>query len=160
MWLCMIFIVLQIFTATLSSWLTLNQLRPRLPSSFENVGYQGGSFIRDPIIQQYNCSGKNLRPLNSYEAFKNALSDGSVNAVFDELPYIDLFLAKYGSDEYMKFGPINQESGIAFVSLLSSFFLTSYLTYIAREILFIFFNFVTSSGRAILLNLLNLACPV
>nr|XP_043629785.1 glutamate receptor 2.8-like [Erigeron canadensis] len=99
--------------ATLSSWLTLDQLRPKLPSSFENVGYQGGSFIKDLIIEQYNCSGHNLRSLNSYEDFKNALSDGSVNAVFDELPYIDLFLSKYGSD-YMKHGPINQESGIAF----------------------------------------------
>lgn len=92
----MIFIVLQIFTATLSSWLTLNQLRPRLPSSFENVGYQGGSFIRVLIIQQYNCSGKNLRPLNSYEAFKNALSDGSVNAVFDEPPISICFLPNMG----------------------------------------------------------------
>lgn len=65
--------------------------------------------------------------LNSIEEFKNALSNGSVNANFDELPYIELFLAKYGS-EYMKFGPIKQESGIAFVSLLSSRFLTTYRT--------------------------------
>ncbi|GJV61880.1 extracellular solute-binding protein 3 [Tanacetum coccineum] len=80
MWLCMIFIVVQIFTATLSSWLTLDQLSPRLPTSYENVGYQGGSFIKDLIIQRYNCSGEKTH---------------------------------YGS-EYMKFGPINQESGIAF----------------------------------------------
>ncbi|GJZ55384.1 hypothetical protein Tco_0610577 [Tanacetum coccineum] len=51
--------------------------------------------------------------LNGYEDFKNALSDGSVNAVFDLIAYIDIFLSKYGS-EYMKFGPITQEPGIAF----------------------------------------------
>lgn len=113
MWLCMIFIVLQIFTATLSSWLTLDQLRPKLPTSFENVGYQGGSYIKDLLMQRYNCSGKKLMVLNSYEDFRNALSNGSVNAIFDELPHIELFLTKYGS-EYMKFGPIHQEPGIAF----------------------------------------------
>ncbi|GKC75796.1 hypothetical protein Tco_1126570, partial [Tanacetum coccineum] len=86
MWLCMIFIVVQIFTATLSSWLTLDQLSPRLPTSYENVGYQGGSFIKDLIIQRYNCSGEKTH---------------------------------YGS-EYMKFGPINQESGIAFAFAIGS----------------------------------------
>nr|XP_043627700.1 glutamate receptor 2.8-like [Erigeron canadensis] len=110
-WLCMIFIVVQIFTATLSSWLTLDQLRPKLPSSFQNVGYQGGSFIKQHIIEQYQCK---VQSLSGYEDYKNALSDGSVNAVFDELPYIDLFLSKYGSDDYMKHGPIILESGIAF----------------------------------------------
>ncbi|KAJ0752242.1 putative solute-binding protein family 3/ domain of MltF [Helianthus annuus] len=113
MWLSMIFIIVQIFTATLSAWLTLDQMRPRVPSSFENVGYQNGSFLKEFIIQKYNCSGTNLLPLNTDEDYKNALSSGSISAVFDELPYIELFLAKYGSN-YMKFGPINQESGIAF----------------------------------------------
>nr|XP_043629784.1 glutamate receptor 2.8-like [Erigeron canadensis] len=113
MWLCMIFIVVQIFTATLSAWLTLDQLHPKLPPSFQNVGYQKGSFIKEFIIEEYHCSRCNLRTLNSYEEFQNALSNGSVDAVFDVLPYIDLFLSKYGSD-YMKHGPINQESGIAF----------------------------------------------
>nr|GEW15777.1 extracellular solute-binding protein, family 3 [Tanacetum cinerariifolium] len=103
----------QIFTATLSSWLTLDQLSPRLPSSFEKAGYQSGSFIKDLIMEQYNCSGNNLMALHGYEDFKNALSDGSVNAVFDLVAYIDIFLSKYGS-EYMKFGPITQEPGIAF----------------------------------------------
>ncbi|KVI01356.1 Extracellular solute-binding protein, family 3 [Cynara cardunculus var. scolymus] len=112
MWLSMIFIVVQIFTATLSSWLTLDQLRPKLPSNYDHVGYQNGSFLKEFIKQENNGFGKPI-PLKTVEDFKNALSNGSVNAVIDELPYIELFLAKYGSD-YMKFGPINRESGIAF----------------------------------------------
>ncbi|KAI3725111.1 hypothetical protein L1987_64886 [Smallanthus sonchifolius] len=115
-WLSMIFIIVQIFTATLSSWLTLDQMRPRLPSTFEHVGYQYGSYLNDFITKKYNSSGRNLVPLKSIEEYKNALSNGSVTAVFDELPYIELFLAKYGSS-YTKFGPIKQESGLAFVSL-------------------------------------------
>ncbi|KAJ0710348.1 putative solute-binding protein family 3/ domain of MltF [Helianthus annuus] len=113
MWLSMIFIIVQIFTATLSAWLTLDQMRPKLPSSYENVGYQDGSFLKDFITQKYNCSDTKLVPLKTIEEYERALSTHRVNAIFHELPYIELFLAKYGSD-YMKFGPINQESGIAF----------------------------------------------
>ncbi|KAJ0599351.1 putative solute-binding protein family 3/ domain of MltF [Helianthus annuus] len=119
MWLCMIFIVLQIFTATLSSWLTLDQLRPRVPSDHEKIGYQGGSFIKDLIIQKYKCSGKHLQALNSYREFKNALDNGSVDGIVDHLYYIDLFLAKYPS-EYTKVGPIHQEAGIAFALPIGS----------------------------------------
>ncbi|KAI3725116.1 hypothetical protein L1987_64892 [Smallanthus sonchifolius] len=131
-WLSMIFIIVQIFTATLSSWLTLDQMRPRLPLSFENVGYQYGSYLNDYITQKYNCSGNNLVPLKSIEEFKDALSSGSVNAVFDELPYVELFLAKYGSS-YMKFGPINQESGLAFVRILTIAAIISSEISIGRE---------------------------
>ena len=136
MWLSMIFIVVQIFTATLSSWLTLNQLRPKLPSNYDNVGYQEGSFLKEFILQDNNCFG-NPVPLKTVEEFKNALSNGKVNVIVDELPYIELFLAKYGSD-YMKFGPINRESGIAFVSLSS---LSSYLVYVLYISFFIFPSF-------------------
>ncbi|KAI3754583.1 hypothetical protein L1987_54370 [Smallanthus sonchifolius] len=118
MWLCMIFIVVQIFTATLASWLTLGQLLPKLPLDYEHVGYKNDSFIKDLKMQQHKCSGKYLLALNSYEEFKNALSDGRVNAVIAQLPYIDIFLAKYGSG-YTKVGPIHQGAGIAFVSLFS-----------------------------------------
>ncbi|KAD4179868.1 hypothetical protein E3N88_28459 [Mikania micrantha] len=119
MWLCMTFILFQIYTATLSSWLTINQLLPKLPTNYENVGYQTGSFIKQLIIQNYKSSGKKLLPLNSYEEFKNALDDGSVNVVVDHLPYIDLFLAKYKSG-YTKVGPIRQEAGIAFALPIGS----------------------------------------
>ncbi|KAD4179878.1 hypothetical protein E3N88_28469 [Mikania micrantha] len=118
MWLCMIFLLLQIYTATLSSWLTLNQLSPRLPTNWETVGYPTGSFIKDQMIQKHNCSEKNLVPLNGYEEFKNALDNGSVNVVIEQLPYINLFLDKYKFG-YTKVGPIQQEVGIAFVSLFT-----------------------------------------
>ncbi|GJR85135.1 hypothetical protein Tco_0209146 [Tanacetum coccineum] len=113
MWLSMLFMVLQIFTATLSSWLTLDQLRPPL-SKLEHVGYPGGSFVRELIIDKYNISATSLYALYTDEDFKNALSNGTVDVIFDELPYIDLFISKYGP-EYMKFGPINQAPGIAFM---------------------------------------------
>ncbi|GKC62131.1 extracellular solute-binding protein 3 [Tanacetum coccineum] len=118
MWLSMLFMVLQIFTATLSSWLTLDQLRPPL-SKLEHVGYPGGSFVRELIIDKYNISATSLYALYTDEDYKNALSNGTVDVIFDELPYIDLFISKYGP-EYIKFGPINQAPGIAFPFPLGS----------------------------------------
>ncbi|GJR85134.1 extracellular solute-binding protein 3 [Tanacetum coccineum] len=90
MWLSMVFIVLQIFTATLSSWLTLDQLRPPL-STLENVGYQNGSFIKDFIIHRYNSSGMRITPLNSVEEYKNALFSGGVDAFPNESPILQPF---------------------------------------------------------------------
>ncbi|KAI3754588.1 hypothetical protein L1987_54375 [Smallanthus sonchifolius] len=72
-----------------------------------------------PISTFFFHEGKSLLPLNSYEEFRNALSDGSVKAVIAQLPYIDIFLAKYGS-KCMKVGPIHQEAGIAFALPIGS----------------------------------------
>ncbi|PWA61435.1 Extracellular solute-binding protein, family 3 [Artemisia annua] len=109
MWLSVLFMVLQIFTATLSSWLTLDQLRPPL-STLEHVGFPNGSFLRNFIINKYNISAASLLPVNNAEDFKNVLSNGTVDVIFDELPYIPLFLSKYGP-EYTKLGPIIQAPG-------------------------------------------------
>ncbi|PWA48632.1 Extracellular solute-binding protein, family 3 [Artemisia annua] len=118
MWLSVLFMVLQIFTATLSSWLTLHQLRPPL-SKLEHVGYPYGSFVKNFIMDKYNISATSLLPLNNAEDFKNVLSNGTVDVIFDELPYIELFLSKYGS-EYTKLGPIIQAPGFAFAFSLES----------------------------------------
>ncbi|KAL8236891.1 hypothetical protein R6Q59_017972 [Mikania micrantha] len=119
-WLLTIFIVMQIFTACLSSWLTLNQLQPKVPKQLNAVGYQNGSFVVDFV----NDHVKNLTrgepvPLSSMDDYKNALENGTVDAIFDELPYIDIFLAKYGG-HYMKVGPIADEPGLAFAFPLES----------------------------------------
>ncbi|KAL8265165.1 hypothetical protein R6Q59_023295 [Mikania micrantha] len=82
-------------------------------------------FIKDQMIQKHNCSEKNLVPLNGYEEFKNALDNGSVNVVIEQLPYINLFLDKYKFG-YTKVGPIQQEVGIAFALPIGSDLLESF----------------------------------
>ncbi|KAD3066340.1 hypothetical protein E3N88_34219 [Mikania micrantha] len=117
-WLMTIFIVMQIFTACLSSWLTLNQLQPKVPKHLNAVGYQNGSFVVDFV----NDHVKNLTravPLSSMDDYKNAFENGVVDAIFDERPYVDIFLAKYGG-KYMKVGPISDEPGLAFAFPLGS----------------------------------------
>ncbi|KAD3068044.1 hypothetical protein E3N88_35924 [Mikania micrantha] len=115
-WLVTIFIVMQIFTACLSSWLTINQLQPKvLPKEHQVVGYQNGSFIVDFVNDHAQSSGITTNPiaLSSLDDYKNVLDNGTVDAIYDERPYIDIFLAKYG-DSYMKVGPIAAEPGFGF----------------------------------------------
>ncbi|KAJ0921569.1 putative ionotropic glutamate receptor [Helianthus annuus] len=119
-WLTMIFIVTQVFTACLSSWLTVNQLQPQVPKQYQKVGYQDGSFVIDFLsdhIQSFLQVDKPKKlPLSSLDDYKKVLDNRTVDAIFDELPYIEIFLAKYG-DNYMKVGPLASESGLGFVSL-------------------------------------------
>ncbi|KAJ0788499.1 putative ionotropic glutamate receptor [Helianthus annuus] len=116
-WLIMIFIVMQIFTACLSSWLTVNQLQPQVPKQYQEVGYQDGSFVMDFLKGHVQSSlrADKLKglPLSSLDDYKNVLDNRVVDAIIDELPYIEIFLAKHGTN-YMKVGPLAGESGLGF----------------------------------------------
>ncbi|KAK9055210.1 hypothetical protein SSX86_026292 [Deinandra increscens subsp. villosa] len=113
-WLITIFIVMQIFTACLSSWLTVNQLQPKVPKEYQVVGYQKTSFVVDFFNDKEHTWMVN-KPigLTSVEDYKDALDNGTVDAIFDEYPYIDIFLAKYGNN-YVKVGPLADEPGLGF----------------------------------------------
>ncbi|KAK9055211.1 hypothetical protein SSX86_026293 [Deinandra increscens subsp. villosa] len=114
-WLTTLFIVIQIFTACLSSWLTVNQLQPKVPKEYHIVGYQHGSCVEDFAnnYKQNSTTLAELRPLSTTDDYKTVLDTGKVDAIFEELPYIDIFLAKYG-DTYKKVGPLADEPGLAF----------------------------------------------
>ncbi|GKB38971.1 hypothetical protein Tco_0883913, partial [Tanacetum coccineum] len=49
---------------------------------FENAGYQGGSFIKDLIIQRYNCSGE--RPNGAIASSEHSLLRGQSKVVAEE----------------------------------------------------------------------------
>nr|GEZ99031.1 extracellular solute-binding protein, family 3 [Tanacetum cinerariifolium] len=114
-WLSMIYIVIQIFTASLSSWLIVNQLQPKLPYHYHVVGYQNGSVVRDLAADRELGQAviDDLQPLSSMEEYKTDLDKDIVNAIFDEGPFIDIFLATYG-DSYRKVGPLLDEPGLGF----------------------------------------------
>jgi ionotropic glutamate receptor len=60
-----------------------------------------------------------LKAYNTPEEYNEALSRGShnggVEAIFDEIPFIKLFLAKYCS-KYTMVGPTYKTGGFGFVS--------------------------------------------
>jgi len=146
-WLLLALVLMQSYTANLTSILTLDQLRP----SFLNlndirregyyVGYQFGSFVYDVLIDQFKFDPSKLRPYRNIGEYHDALKLGSKNggvaAIFDEVPYLKLYLQEYGSN-YIMAGPEYRNAGFGFVSL-SSLFLSHSSTSLCFSS---FFNFV------------------
>ncbi|WRX32745.1 hypothetical protein QQP08_025232, partial [Theobroma cacao] len=109
------------YTANLSSILTVNQLQPTIPSLRElrkhYIGYQNQSFVKDFLINQLGFKESMLKPYASVDDYQEALCNGSSNegvaAIFDEIPYIKVFLAEY-STGYMMVGPTYRTDGLGF----------------------------------------------
>ncbi|KAJ0090998.1 hypothetical protein Patl1_14363 [Pistacia atlantica] len=102
-WIFVVLILTQSYTTSLASMLTVKQLWPSFDDVQEIrkhgyfVGYQNNSFVKDLLINQLRFSEDKLRPYNTLEEYNVALSKREVAAIFDEIPYIKLFLNKYCS---------------------------------------------------------------
>ncbi|XP_020227776.1 glutamate receptor 2.8 [Cajanus cajan] len=122
-WLLLAFVLMQSYTANLTSILTLDQLRP----SFLNVndlrkegyyvGYQTGSFVYDVLVQKFKFNPSKLKPYSNISEYHHALKlgvqRGGVAAIFDEVPYLKVFLQQYGSN-YILAGPTYRNDGFGF----------------------------------------------
>ncbi|KAK2993095.1 hypothetical protein RJ640_012632 [Escallonia rubra] len=104
--------VRQAYTANLSSIFTVDQLQPIEPRVIQSVGYQQGSFVRDLLANEYD-SNVTLKSYTTIHQYHDALMNKSVDVIYDELPYINLFLHKHGSN-HMKVGPIYKRTGFGF----------------------------------------------
>ncbi|XP_031479083.2 glutamate receptor 2.5-like [Nymphaea colorata] len=123
-WVFVVLILTQSYTASLTSMLTVQQLQPTVTDiqtllrNGESIGYQNGSFVRDMLIDQLNVPKNKLKAYNSPEEYADALTNGSKNggvgAIFDEIPLIKLFLAKY-CDGFAMVGPVYRAEGFGFV---------------------------------------------
>ncbi|KAL9326015.1 hypothetical protein ACSQ67_006660 [Phaseolus vulgaris] len=128
-WLLLALVLMQSYTANLTSILTLDKLRP----SFQNVndlrrggyyvGYQSGSYVYDVLIDQFKFDPSKLRPYSNiaeyYDALKLGSKNGGVAAIFDEVPYLKLYLKEYGSN-YILAGPEYRNAGFGFAFPLNS----------------------------------------
>ncbi|KAA0035129.1 glutamate receptor 2.7-like isoform X1 [Cucumis melo var. makuwa] len=122
-WVFVVLILTQSYTANLSSMLTAQRLRPSFLDANEIrekgyfVGYQNGSFVKSFLITQLQFEETNLKAYGSPDEFKEALNrgikDGGVAAIFDEIPYIKVFLRKYPSG-YRMVGPTYPTGGLGF----------------------------------------------
>ena len=133
-WLFVVLIINSSYTASLTSILTVQQLTSRIEgidsliSSNEKIGVQDGSFAWNYLIEELNIPVSRLVHLRDKEEYAEVLKlgpkDGGVAAIVDELPYMQLFLAKTNC----LFGIVGQEftkSGWGFVSIyLNSLFYT------------------------------------
>ncbi|KAL0453592.1 UNVERIFIED_CONTAM: Glutamate receptor 2.5 [Sesamum latifolium] len=115
-WLFMAFILMQSYTANLSAILTVDQLKFAFSDNYY-IGCQEGSFMKEFLIEQLHISASRLRTYSSADDYHNAMSLGSKNegidAIFDEIPYMKLFLNKYDS-QYKMVGPTYRTGGFGF----------------------------------------------
>ncbi|KAK1428544.1 hypothetical protein QVD17_17380 [Tagetes erecta] len=97
-WLFIVLITVTCYNAALSSMLTVQEIQ--LTRRGIDIGYHAGSFVEGIIVNNSNFKHPSLLPYNSLAEYARALAGGSkkggVVAIMDELPYIKLFIAKYG----------------------------------------------------------------
>ena len=99
-WLFVVLIIQSSYTASLTSFLTVQQLSSpikgidSLITSTAPIGYQVGSFAENYLNEELNIPRSRLKRLYSPEDYADALEKGRVAAVIDERPYVDMFLSK------------------------------------------------------------------
>ncbi|XP_009773887.1 glutamate receptor 2.7-like isoform X2 [Nicotiana sylvestris] len=121
-WFLVVLILTSSYMASLTSTLTVEKLQPELLKSNEYVGYQQGSFVAR-LLAKMNFDEDRLRPYSTPQECVDLLSRGSANggiaAVFDEIPYVKLILAKYCS-KYTIVGPTYKSDGFGFAFPMGS----------------------------------------
>ncbi|KAJ0488448.1 putative ionotropic glutamate receptor [Helianthus annuus] len=125
-WVFVVLVLTSSYTASLTSMLTVQQLRPtytgisEIKRKGESIGYQEGSFVRD-MLKDMGFIDTQLKSYNSFEEYHDALElgsqNGGVSAIMEELPYIRVFVAKY-CNMYTMTGPIHKTAGFGFVSFI------------------------------------------
>ncbi|KAL5730828.1 hypothetical protein ACHQM5_003619 [Ranunculus cassubicifolius] len=121
-WLFLILGLALNYVVTLRSMLTLKRSEAAITDSNdlikngEFVGYRKGTFVVDLLKRNHFVESK-LVPYSSPEECQDLLSKGSENggvaAVFEEMPYADMFLTKFCS-KYIKVGPSYKSDGFGF----------------------------------------------
>lgn len=109
-WLFVVLIINSSYTASLTSILTVQQLSSSIKgidsliTSNVQIGFQVGSFAENYLNEELSIAKTRLVALGSPEEYADALKNGTVAAVVDERPYVDLFLS-----EHCEFSIIGQE---------------------------------------------------
>ncbi|XP_020417329.1 glutamate receptor 2.8 isoform X2 [Prunus persica] len=122
-WVFVVLVLTQSYTANLASLLTVEQLQPTVTDikdllrNGDNVGYIENTYVCE-ILKQLGFDNSKLKPIKTMEECDVALSKGSakggIAAVVDEIPNMKLLVAKYCS-KYTMIGPIFKTDGFAFV---------------------------------------------
>ncbi|CAD5172797.1 unnamed protein product [Musa acuminata subsp. malaccensis] len=111
------------YTASLTSILTVQQLQPtvtdvnQLLSTGAYIGHQDGSYAVG-LLKRMGFQDHKFKNYSTPDQYAEALSKGSANggvdAVFDEIPYLKLFLSQHCAD-FTMVGPIYKTDGFGFV---------------------------------------------
>ncbi|MCL7051275.1 hypothetical protein MKW94_030307, partial [Papaver nudicaule] len=115
-WVFVVLVLTSSYTASLTSTLTVQQLAVTDLRNGEYIGYQTGSYMKN-VLKKLGFDESKLRAYDNIQDYAEALSRGSqkggVGAIFDEIPYLRLFLSKY-CDRYAMAGPTYNSNGFGF----------------------------------------------
>ncbi|XP_065010062.1 glutamate receptor 2.8-like [Musa acuminata AAA Group] len=117
-WLFVVLILQSSYTASLTSMLTVQQLQPtvsdvdQLVRDGSKVGYLKDSFMPG-LLKRLKFNESQLIAYESPQEYHDALLNGSVAAIVDEIPYLKVFLSKY-CDKFTMVGTIDKTSGLGF----------------------------------------------
>jgi hypothetical protein len=100
----------------------VEQLQPTVTSLEQviskgsHVGYLNGSFLPG-LLRSLKIDDSKMTAFDSPEEYNDALSTGRVAVIFDEIPYLKVFLNKY-CDNYTMIGPTYKFDGFGYVSTI------------------------------------------
>lgn len=120
-WLFLVLILTSCYTASLSSMLTVKQLRPNvtdiqwLKNNNKKVGCDGDSFVRTFLEKVEKFKPENIINITNEYKYDEAFANNSIAAAFLELPYEKVFISEY-CKRYTGFTPRNRFGGLGFVS--------------------------------------------
>ncbi|XP_077229580.1 glutamate receptor 2.7-like isoform X2 [Tasmannia lanceolata] len=117
-WLFVVLILTSSYTASLTSMLTVDRLKP-LRKSNVMVGYIGNSLVFKFLQNVLNFPTENIKKFSTAEDYEEDLISGKITAAILELPYLKVFLAKYCKGFAMA-GPTYRSGGFGFASTCSS----------------------------------------
>ncbi|KAJ4981828.1 hypothetical protein NE237_032665 [Protea cynaroides] len=123
LWLFLLMVVTSSYTASLTSFLTVQQLSSpitgidSLIGSRWPIGYQVGSFAESYLKDSLHIPSSRLVSLGTPTEYERALrrgpTNGGVAAIVDELPYVELFLSK--QKDFAIIGQMFTKNGWGFV---------------------------------------------
>ena len=123
-WLFVALIIIQTYTANLTSMLTVQRLEPTIPSVEEllnsnaRVGYCTGSYMERYLEEVLEFKSENMRHFRSAESYAEGFEDKNISAAFLGTPYAKIFLAKY-CNSFIQIGPTYKIGGFGFVRSLA-----------------------------------------
>lgn len=115
-WVFAVLILTSNYTATLTSVMTVQQIRLK---SEENIGFFSASIAAKVVYDNPAFQGPRYKGLKTVDDYIDALKNGTISFMVEEVPYVKLFVAKYPSDVYI----VKTESvtnGFGFVNLPTS----------------------------------------
>lgn len=134
----LVWLLEKLYSASLTSMMTVHQLQPtvvdlnQLISNGDYIGYQGGSFVKD-FQKSQKVEEHKIRKYSSTDQDAEALMKGSWNggvaAVFDEIPYLKLFMSKHCRNHSIV-GRVHKTGGFGFASV---FFFSVHLIHLLPD---------------------------